>query len=224
MTSASVENYLKAIYRLQGDGDSRVKTKAIADRLDLALPSVTSMLKTLADQNYVHYVPYQGVRLSEPGRLAALGVIRKHRLIELFLMETLEMDWSEVHAEAELLEHAMSEKLTDRIDAFLGYPTLDPHGDPIPTREGVMPELGGRSLHEVDRGERVVIRRVLTQDRAFLTYLNQKGLVLDAQVDVVERAPFEGPITVQVEGQDNSVSLSHATAGLILVITHNPPT
>ena len=226
MTSASVENYLKAIYRLQGDSDARVKTKAIANRLDLALPRVPSLLKALADQDYVHYVPYQGVRLSEEGRLAALRVIRKHRLIELFLMETLEMDWSEVHAEAELLEHAMSEKLTDRIDAFLGYPTLDPHGDPIPTREGVMPELGGRSLHEVARGDQVIVRRVLTQDHAFLTYLNDTGLVLEAHLDVVECAPFDGPITVQVQGRPSTVSLSHATAGLILVTTADatPPT
>ena len=223
MTSASVENYLKAIYKLQTvQKDTRVKTKAIADTLDLALPSVTSMLKALSVQGLLDYIPYQGVRLTDDGRLNALKVIRKHRLIELFLMETLGLDWSEVHAEAELLEHAMSEKLTERIDAFLGYPKLDPHGDPIPSREGVMPDaLEHQNLCEADLLVTLTLRRVLTQDRDFLTYLNDKGLTLGAHLTIIERAPFGGPITLKVDGQHRDVSLSLDTAGLLLVASGN---
>lgn len=220
MASASVENYLKAIYHLQREHD-RVKTKAIADALDLALPSVTSMLKTLARQSLLDYIPYQGVRLTEDGRRAALKVIRKHRLIELFLVETLGLDWSQVHTEAELLEHAMSEFLTERIDAYLGFPTLDPHGDPIPTREGVMPTQTGVLLDALPLGVRSPIQRVLTQDSERLSYLHTKGLTLGVEICVTEQAPFGGPITLALLPNGATVSLSRAFARLIVVA---PPT
>ncbi len=225
MPSESVENYLKAIYRLeQGVGEGRVKNKDIAQELALALPSVTSMLKALASQSLIDYVPYQGVLLTIEGQRAALRVIRRHRLLELFLIETLQMGWSEVHEEAERLEHALSDSLTDRIDAFLGHPTMDPHGDPIPTRDGVMPEVRGALLVELPEGGHGLLLRVLTQDTPFLQYLATKGLVIGAALKVQEVAPFRGPITVRVEGREGLVSLSVEAAGLLLVgAATNPP-
>ncbi len=218
MPSESVENYLKAIYRLEERaGQGRVKNKDIAGRLSLALPSVTSMLKSLASQELLDYVPYQGVRLTETGRRAALKVIRRHRLLELFLIETLQMTWSEVHDEAERLEHALSDRLTDRIDAFLGHPTCDPHGDPIPTRDGVMPKLAGTQLDLMPEKAHVQVQRVMTQDTAFLRYLSSKGLTLNARMRILEVAPFDGPITVQVTDRPNPVSLSVEAARLLLV-------
>ena len=221
MPSESVENYLKAIYGLeQVAGEGRVKNKDIAGALSLALPSVTSMIKSLASHELLDYVPYQGVRLTEKGRRAALKVIRRHRLLELFLIETLGMTWSEVHEEAERLEHALSDHLTDRIDAFLGHPTMDPHGDPIPTRDGVMPAQSGVLLVNIPQGERAQVLRVLTQETDFLKYLASKGLILGAELEVVEVAPFQGPITVRVEGKTKHVSLS-VEAAKMLLLDHN---
>jgi DtxR family Mn-dependent transcriptional regulator len=225
MPSESVENYLKAIYMIErrAVGAGRVKNKAIAESLALALPSVTSMLKSLAARGLLDYVPYRGVQLTEEGRSAALKVIRRHRLVELFLHETLELTWSEVHEEAERLEHALSDKLTDRMDTFLGYPTIDPHGDPIPTREGVMPATEGRSLLGVGVGATAVVTRVLTQDSAFLEYLAQKGIVLNTRVLIQEVAPFEGPITLAVGPLLATVALSRDASRLLFVKVEEPP-
>lgn len=218
MPSDSIENYLKTIHKLsQASGPERVKTKDIADRLELSLPSVTSMLKTLSRQGYLDYVPYQGVHLTDAGHIAALKVVRKHRLIELFLLRTLDMDWSEVHEEAELLEHALSDKLTDRIDAFLGFPRHDPHGDPIPHRDGTIPESIGMLLTEVGLAQPMAIHRVLTQNSEVLRYLDDKGINLGARLAVVELAPFGGPVTVEVDGREGRVSLSRQMAELLVV-------
>lgn len=218
MASPSVENYLKIIYKLaQQDSNARVKTKDIADRLELALPSVTSMLKALARQGLLDYVPYQGVHLTPEGQRAALQVIRKHRLIELFLVRTLDLDWSEVHEEAELLEHALSDKLTERIDAFLGFPRRDPHGDPIPTPDGQLPAPSGTLITELNPHQPALIHRVLTQDSDLLRYLHDKGLQIGAQVTVDEFAPFGGPVTLQILSRDTPLSLSRHTAELLLV-------
>ena len=224
MPSESVENYLKAIYMLQqrSPDDARVKNKDIAEVLGHALPSVTSMLKALAERGQIDYVPYQGVVLTTGGRRAALRVIRRHRLLELFLHETLDLTWSEVHDEAELLEHALSDKLTNRIDAFLGYPTSDPHGDPIPTQDGVVPDLQGRSLVGVPVGSSASIQRVLTQDTAFLEYLSSKGVIINARVYVSEVAPFDGPIVLQVGAERVPVPLSRDSARLLLVKVIEP--
>ena len=138
MTTISVENYLKAIYQL-AQLESPVKTKAVADSLDVSLPSVTSMMQSLSGDEMVVYTPYKGVTLTEKGRAAALSVIRKHRLVEMFLVQTLDYTWDEVHAEAEQLEHAISNELAQRMDDFLGNPSFDPHGDPIPTADGEVP-------------------------------------------------------------------------------------
>lgn len=217
MPSESVENYLKAIYQIESRSGERVKTKDVAAELNLSMPSVTSMMRSLSNQGMLDYVPYQGVRLTEQGHRAALKVIRRHRLLEVFLNETLGMTWSEVHEEAELLEHALSDKLTDRIDAFLGHPVADPHGDPIPTRDGVMPAQRGQALVGLAEDTHAVVARVLSQETAFLRYLASKGLQPGAQFVITEVAPFHGPITLQVAGRDAPVSLSVEASRLLLV-------
>ena len=217
MPSHSVENYLKTIHKLGQINGDRVKTKDIADKLELALPSVTSMLKTLARQGYLDYVPYQGVHLTEAGVKAALKVVRKHRLIELFLVRTLDLDWSEVHEEAELLEHALSDKLTERIDAFLNFPRRDPHGDPIPTKDGEIPAQVGTLLTDVNLHETVQVQRVLTQNSEVLRYLNGKGINIAVALQVVEFAPFGGPVTVELVEREERVSLGRQMAELLRV-------
>lgn len=221
MSSVSVENYLKAIFsleqRLESD-DERVKSKDIATALSIAQPSVTSMLKTLAGQSLIDYQPYQGVRMTEAGRRAALGVIRRHRLIEVFLIETLGLSWDEVHSEAERLEHALSEKVTDRLEAFLGFPTHDPHGDPIPDREGRLPEVAGRPLVHIESGTRARIVRVLDQSPEFLRYLEEQGLVPGTELSVRHVEPFDGPLAIDVRGHQRHVSRSLARRIVVVAL------
>jgi DtxR family Mn-dependent transcriptional regulator len=224
MPTPSVENYLKAIYALQQEaGEERVKNGQIADALSLALPSVTSMLKALTAQGMLDYVPYQGVRLTEEGQRAALKVVRRHRLLEQFLIQTLGMSWTEVHEEAELLEHALSDKLTDRIDAFLGYPTSDPHGDPIPSSSGELPTQEGELLAVLAAAQDVQVVRVLSQHGPFLEYLGSKGLVPGAWLRLVEVTPFQGPLIVRVARTQELVSVSRETALLLKVRLASEP-
>lgn len=217
MPTTSVENYLKAIQHLQGDGAERVKTKEIADALVISLPSVTAMLQSLATDGLVDYEPYRGVRLTEQGSMAALKVIRNHRLVEVFLAHTLGMRWDEVHAEAERLEHALSDKLADRIDAFLGHPPFDPHGDPIPTADGRVRQHKAGSLLDVLPLRRVRIVRVLDQASEVLQYLDTLGLRPNVDVELVVAHPFDGPLELQVGGAEGTVTISRALAGRLLV-------
>src|SRR5690606_19182867 len=185
MSTISIENYLKAIFKLEQqlrEVDDRVKSKDIALALEIAQPSVTSMLKTLSGQSMIDYIPYQGVRMTDEGRRAALEVIRRHRLVEVFLIEKLGLSWDEVHQEAEALEHAMSAKVTNRLEEFLGYPTHDPHGDPIPSREGVLPEVIGQALALCEPPGTYDVSRVLDQSPEFLRYLDDLGLVPGARI------------------------------------------
>lgn len=219
MSSVSVENYLKCIFHLQqASPGERVKNKDIADRLEIALPSVTSMLKALAQQEMIDYVPYQGAILTEKGEREACKILRKHRLIEVFLVQTLGLTWDEVHEEAEALEHSLSERLTERIDAYLGYPRFDPHGDPIPDVHGTMPDdhSRGRLLVTVEPGEEVAIARVLDQTPEFLRYLKDQGLTIGSAVRIKELAPFDGPITLTADGRQ--VSISRQLGQRILVV------
>lgn len=219
MSSVSVENYLKCIFNLQQvTPGERVKNKDIADCLAIALPSVTSMLKVLAQQGMIDYVPYQGAFLTTKGEREACKILRRHRLIEVFLVHTLGLSWDEVHEEAELLEHSLSERLTERIDAFLAYPRFDPHGDPIPDMHGTMPDdhARGRLLVAVEPGEKVAIARVLDQTPEFLRYLKEQGLTIGSEIQVQELAPFEGPITLTTDGR--RVSISRQLGQRILVV------
>lgn len=197
MTTASVENYLKAIYTLQEKQDS-VTTSALAQYLDISAASATNMVKKLARLKLADHSPYHGVQLTARGQKMALEVIRHHRLIELFLSEALDVPWDCVHAEAEKIEHVISEDLEDRIAAFLGNPLRDPHGDPIPTKGGKVERPAYVSLMEIAAGESVTIGRVSDHDPAHLRHFSTLGLVLDAQVDVIKREPFDGPLRVRV--------------------------
>ena len=198
MTSASVQNYLKAIYTLQ-ENQEAVTTSALAQYLDISAASATNMVKKLARLELAEHSPYHGVQLTPVGEKMALEVIRHHRLIELFLAETLGVPWDCVHDEAERIEHVISEDLEDRIAAFLGDPKQDPHGDPIPTKAGKVIRPAYLSLSEVGVGQSAVVRRVSDHDPAHLRHFSKLGLILDANVRVIYHEPFDGPLRVRVE-------------------------
>lgn len=214
MPTVSVENYLKAIYNLQS-AHERVSTKLLAGALEVSQPSVTSMLQAMSGEGLVYYQAYKGALLSPQGERMALQVIRKHRLIEMFLMETLGYSWDEVHDEAEALEHAISDLLAERMDAFLGHPQFDPHGDPIPTAEGHVHHRDLIPLHEVIPGMRVRLARVLDQAPDVLRYLTSVGLVPDSTVEVVGVLPFDGQMTLRV--CDGELQISRTLASRLLV-------
>ncbi len=196
--SSAVEDYLKAIYQLHV-GDGAVTTTALAGALGVSAASATNMIKKLAAMKLARHLPYHGVELTPAGEKVALEVVRHHRLIELFLNETLGIPWDEVHNEAHRLEHVMSDNLEDHIAAFLGNPTEDPHGDPIPTKAGVVAANAQQVLADLAPGARVTIRRVSDQDPEHLRYLYGLGLVPKASVNLIEQAPFDGPVRVRVE-------------------------
>jgi DtxR family Mn-dependent transcriptional regulator len=200
IASESVENYLKAMYELEEEDPGRVATTALAERLRVASPSVTAMLKRLCQQEppLVDYASHRGVTLTGAGRTRALRVIRHHRLIETFLYEVLEYTWDEVHEEAERLEHYISERFEERIARYLGDPEFDPHGSPIPSREGVVPQNSAVPLTRLAEGRAARVVRVVHPQQAVREYLQGLGVVVDATVCVVERAPFDGPVYVRV--------------------------
>ncbi len=195
--SPAIEDYLKAIYTL-GRAQSQVTTSLLAEHLHFKPASVTGMLKTMADMQLVSYTPYHGVELTPAGERIALEVVRHHRLLELYLVEALGFSWDEVHEEAERLEHHISEKLEARIAAHLGEPIVDPHGDPIPSREGTMPADQAARLAELGVGESGCISRVRDQHPERLRYLADLGMVPGAQIAVIASAPFDGPLTVRI--------------------------
>ncbi|HVS85850.1 MAG TPA: metal-dependent transcriptional regulator [Gaiellaceae bacterium] len=194
--SAAVQDYAKAIYTLEAEGGP-ASTTALAERLDVRPASVSGMLRKLAALELVEHEPYRGVRLTERGRVVALEVIRHHRLLELFLVESLGMGWDEVHAEAERLEHVLSEQLEELIAAKLGNPTLDPHGDPIPDRELQIAADTSRSLYALEPGEQATFVRVSDHDPEMLRFLTERGIAPGAQLELIERQPFDGPVYVR---------------------------
>jgi DtxR family Mn-dependent transcriptional regulator len=200
-TNEGAENYAKVIYQLQGRGEERVHTSAVAERLGVTPASASGMLKRLADEGLVDYEPYYGARLTERGERLALEVIRHHRLLELFLAEVLEMPWDRVHEEAEVLEHHISEDLEELIAAKLGQPALDPHGDPIPSRELAISDDDSVALSEMEPGQSGVFARVSDRDASMLRYLAERGIQPGARLTVGEREPFGGPITVEIAGE-----------------------
>jgi DtxR family transcriptional regulator, Mn-dependent transcriptional regulator len=197
MLTGAVEDYLKVIYELER-ATGAAATTDIARRLAIAPPSVTGMVRRLADQGWLAYEPYRGVRLTGSGLRVALRTLRRHRVIETYLARVLNYPWDEVHAEAERLEHAASDELVDRMAGFLDDPTVDPHGAPIPTRDGTVNEARYASIADLAPGERARVVCVSDDDPARLRYLAELGLVPGASVVVVALAPFEGPITLRV--------------------------
>lgn len=199
--SRSVEDYLKTIYRLSERGGHAL-TSEIAERMDLTPASVTGMVKKLAESGHLEHVPYHGVRLTSPGRRAALAVMRRHRILETYLITKLGYDWASVHEEAERLEHAVSDDLIDRMAFALNEPKYDPHGAPIPTRDGQIEPTDFQPLAEVEAGGRVVVRQVDDADPERLRYLKSLGLVPAVEMVVAGRQPFGGPITVRLLGKN----------------------
>lgn len=198
MFSSVVEDYLKSIWMLQQGGGEAVSTSRIAERLGLTAAAVTAMVKRLAEQHLVSHEPYYGVRLTAPGELAALRIIRRHRVLELFLQQVLGYDWDRVHDEAERLEHAASDELIERLARFLGEPDRDPHGASIPTIDGEVDTTEHPVLSELEPGRRMLVLEVTTGDSEHLRYLGSLDLYPGATVEVLERAPFRGPITIAV--------------------------
>ena len=217
MASLTVENYVKAIALIGGrdPAGDRVGTGELASALGVSPGTVTGMLKTLSEASLATYTPYEGARLTPSGRQLAMKVIRRHRLLELFLVRTLNMSWDEVHEEAEHMEHAASERLIDRIDDFLGHPAVDPHGDPIPRADGSVAEIEGIPLSNLAPGRHFRVVRVVDQDPSFLRYLTECGLDLKAGGELVENRPEAGALVFRI--RDRTVALGHAAAAKVIV-------
>lgn len=210
----SVEDYLKAIYRLSPEGRPAA-TSDIARLLELSAPSVSGMVKRLSELGFLEHIPYKGVQLTEAGRLAALRMVRRHRLIEAYLVQFLGYSWDTVHVEAERLEHAVSDTLVERMAAALGHPVVDPHGDPIPAADGSIHEPACTPLADVDIGETVEIRRVDESEPERLRYLALLGLVPGVVLRVLDRQPFGGPVTVESAGERHSIGAELAQVVLV---------
>ncbi len=205
MPSEQVENYIKNIYKLQ-EQQKRVTTSLLSDRLQISAPSVSEMVRKLADEGTVSYTPYKGVELTEEGRKQALKIIRRHRLWELFLVEVLKYNWDEIDEEAERLEHFMSERLEERIDKALGHPRRDPHGDLIPTREGLLEDRNHVSLSELEPGTEGVVSRVSDEHPEVLQYMSKLGIVLGTVVRIKERIEFDGSLRAEIGSRDQFIS------------------
>src|SRR5688572_23331449 len=207
-TSSAVQDYLKGLYAL-GEGAGRsepVTTTAIAQHLDVSAASATNMLKKLDGMGLVHHVPYKGVELTDPGRRIALEVLRHHRLLETYLAEALGVPWDQVHAEAEILEHHLSEELEERIAARLGHPTADPHGHPIPPKDLSSPAPPEQTLWGTADGQTSTIDRVSDADPETLRYLGQLGVGPGTRAEVLSRGPVGGPLFVLFEDKEQAIS------------------
>ena len=200
----SVEDYLKSVFHLTGQGGFAT-TSDIAEMLEVAPPSVSGMMKRLSETGLIEHVPYRGVQLTAQGRRAALQMIRRHRILESYLTGKLGYDWGDVHVEAERLEHAVSEKLIERMADALGEPRYDPHGAPIPTAAGEIEEAELVTLADAAVGATLLLRQVGDENAARLRYLAEQGLTPGTRMTVVDRQPFNGPITVRMGGGDTRV-------------------
>ena len=203
--SDAAQDYLREIYKLQGEG-GRVRTSTLARRVGVSAPSATAMVKKLASLGLLDHQPYRGVRLTRAGERLALEVLRHHRLLELYLARTLEIGLDAVHAEADRLEHALSEELEVRIDAALGSPTQDPHGDPIPDARLRLSHSPTRPLTDLAPGEQATIRQVPDRDGELLRYLGTLGLVPGRVVELLQAAPFGGPVALTANGDEIAIS------------------
>ena len=208
------QDYLKVIWTAQEWSHEKVSTKLLAERLGVSASTASESIRKLADQGLVDHAKYGAVTLTADGRLAALAMVRRHRLMETFLVNELGYSWDEVHDEAEILEHAVSDTMLDRIDAKLGYPTRDPHGDPIPAADGRVPTPDARQLSVCVDGEAGVIARISDADPEMLRYFDSVGINLDSRVRVLARRDFAGMITVSVENPaDDDVTVSTVDLG-----------
>lgn len=200
------ENYLKAIYHLENQSANGVSTNALAEEMKTKASSATDMIKKLAEKNMISYIPYQGVTLSKAGRTYAVKVVRKHRLWEVFLLEKLNFSWDEVHDLAEQLEHIKSEKLTDKLDEFLGFPKVDPHGDPIPDRHGNFEKVEKTVLANAKEGQTYVCVGVDDSSSDFLKYLDSNKISLGTIIEIIHKEPFDHSIKIKFNGVELVVS------------------
>lgn len=217
MISAAEENYLKSIYHQSLISGTAVSTGTLASLFGIQAPSVTEMLKKMDDKGWVVYRKSRGVSLTEEGRLLAVGIIRRHRIWETFLVRTLGFDWSEVHDLAEQLEHIRSEEIIDRLEVHLGYPKYDPHGDPIPSADGIIPEQKARPLTIFMEGEEVVLMGILEHSPGFLQFLQRLHLQPGARLLIRRKEVFDGSVTIRV-GNRRQEFLSEKAAASLLVV------
>jgi len=209
MLSDSVQDYMKQIYLLERR-DGKATTSALADAMGVSAASATSMVKKLAGLGFVEHSKYHGVTLTPEGEKVALEVLRHHRLLEVYLTQTLGLSWDKVHTEAERLEHVLSEELEAEIDRVLGYPATDPHGDPIPTADLVIAAEPAQRMAELEPGQAAVVRQVPDGDPSLLRYLAGLGLVPSTRFTMVDKAPFGGPLTLDVGGTQQAVGVELA--------------
>lgn len=205
MASEQVENYLKNIYKLQHN-EGKVTTSSLSKNLNISAASVSEMIKKLAEEGILTHTPYKGVELTNEGEKLALKVIRKHRLWEMFLVEVLKFRWDEIDEEAERFEHIMSEKMEEKIDKALDYPSVDPHGDPIPTRDGKIHHLESLSLTEIDEGTTVKIIRVNDANSELLQYVSSLGLALNKKIRIKQKMNFDQSMIISINGKDHVIS------------------
>ena len=214
MISQAMQDYLKVIYKLQKErhDEGAVTNSLIAERMQIAAPSATNMIKKMSEIHLVAHTPYRGVTLTTAGEKIALEILRHHRLIELYLAEALGYSWDQVDAEAEKLEHVISEDFEQRIDELLGFPTVDPHGAPIPTFQGIVNYEKYLPLSQVEPGQTAVIQQVSDTDPELLRYVDKLGLKLGTRMRVQDRAPFNGPLKLTIDqGQERSMGLEVAS-------------
>ena len=211
----SEENYIKIIFHLRRTGMEEVSTNAIAEQMDTKPSSVTDMVRKLSEKGLLHYKKYQGVKLTELGKAMALSIIRKHRLWEVFLVEKLNFSWDEVHEVAEQLEHIKSEKLIDKLDWLLDYPKYDPHGDPIPDKNGAFKEREKKLLNEVPINTLGVCVGVKDSSATFLKFLDKYNIALGQQIQVLEREEFDGSLVLKID--DREVHISNQIASNLYI-------
>ena len=210
--SAAVEDYAKAIYSLQERNSGPVSTNALAERLQITPASASNMIKKLATLGLVEHIPYKGVKLTQEGNWVALEVIRHHRLLELFLAKALDVPWDRVHAEAEVLEHVLSEELEELITEKLGHPTHDPHGDPIPNKELKIEQDDTVSLDTLEVGDSGCFMRISDSDPEMLRYLSERGVAPGQTFEVVDKQPFSGPLFLRFGKETHAIGGALARA------------
>ena len=208
LTTLTEENYLKAIYHISQSSEAGVSTNAIAKKIDAKASSVTDMLKKLADKNLITYIKYKGVNLTEKGRLTAVDIVRKHRLWEVFLVDKLDFSWDEVHDIAEQLEHIKSQKLTNQLDAFLDFPTHDPHGDPIPDKNGQIQRTDKIILSKAVVGSAYTCVGVIDSSSEFLKYLDKHQIGIGTEVQVKDKEDFDQSMTLTINNKAMVMSKS----------------
>ncbi|MFL0206612.1 metal-dependent transcriptional regulator [Aquirufa sp. 2-AUSEE-184A6] len=214
--SFTEENYLKVIHRLSEATSEDISTNAVAELMQTKAASVTDMLRKLADKGWVNYQKYQGVRLSPAGEKIALSIVRKHRLWEVFLVDKMGFNWDEVHEIAEQLEHIESDELVQKLDAYLGFPKTDPHGDPIPNKEGILPELAYLHLSDIKAGKNCKLMGVAQDSAVFLQLLTKLNLSLGAKLAIMEINEFDRSFFVSINDAE-PIFISHEVAKNILV-------